>query len=442
MINSNTEINIFYSYAHKDENYREQLEEHLAIFKRQGLIQGWSDRKITAGDDWKSAIDTNIQSADLILLLISSSFIASDYCYSNELSAALTRHESGDACVIPIFIRPVEFQDAPFAKIQGLPKDAKPVSMWEHPDLAWKDVATGIKLTIAKIREKKQRPSSFDRMKSIQESLTEHVENIGRLLNSENHEFLGMQTGFIELDRLTNGLKNGDLFVLASRPVMGKTNFSLTIAKTIALSGLPVIIFSTKLQAHDVSKRMLSLAGNIDYRDTEFGTLTDSDWPQFTHAIQLLVDTTVLIDDSPTLSIEEIRERCLREKSKLGALPFVLIDSLQYLDLKKNSLNLGRSLKSLARELNTTVLVTSQLPRDIEARKNKRPSLSDLSSSGDLADEADTVAFLYNDSFYNCDSPEKNITELIIAKNPSGLMSTIRLLHDPEKGSFTSFVSI
>ena len=187
---------------------------------------------------------------------------------------------------------------------------------------------------------------------------------------------------------------------------------------------------------------MLSLAGNIDYRDTEFGTLTDSDWPQFTHAIQLLVDTTVLIDDSPTLSIEEIRERCLREKSKLGALPFVLIDSLQYLDLKKNSLNLGRSLKSLARELNTTVLVTSQLPRDIEARKNKRPSLSDLSSSGDLADEADTVAFLYNDSFYNCDSPEKNITELIIAKNPSGLMSTIRLLHDPEKGSFTSFVSI
>lgn len=440
MINSNTEINIFFSYAHKDESYREQLEEHLAIFKRQGLIQGWSDRKITAGDDWKSAIDTSLQSADLILLLISSSFIASDYCYSTELSTALARHESGDAYVIPIFIRPVEFQDAPFAKIQGLPKDAKPVSMWDDADLAWKDIASGIKLSVAKIREKKQRPSSIDRMQTIQEAMNAHVENLDRLYNSKEQECLGMQTSFIELDRLTNGLKAGDLFILGSRPSMGKTNFSLTIAKTIALSGLPVIIFSTTLQAHDVSKRLLSLAGNINYRNTEFGTMDDSDWPKFTRAIQLLVDTTVLIDDSPTLSIEEIRARCLREKIKFGALPFILIDSLQYIILEKNSLTLGRSLKLLARELDTAILLTSQVPREIETRINKRPFLSDLSKSGDLTDDADTVAFLYRDSFYNYDSLEKNITELIVAKNRSGPIGTIRLLHDLEKGSFTSFV--
>lgn len=125
----------------------------MAIFKRQGLIQSWNDRKIVAGENWESIIDENIQSADLILLLISSSFIASDYCYSNELITALARHESENAQVIPIFIRPVEFQGLPFDKIQGLPKDAKPVSIWEDKDLAWKDIASGIKLSILKVRE-------------------------------------------------------------------------------------------------------------------------------------------------------------------------------------------------------------------------------------------------------------------------------------------------
>lgn len=167
--------------------------------------------------------------------------------------------------------------------------------------------------------------------------------------------------------------------------------------------------------------------------------MDDSDWPKITHAIQRLANTTVLVDDSPTLSFDEIRMRCLREKTNFGALPFVLIDSLQYINLAKNPLLLGRSLKSLARELGTSILLTSQLPRNIETRINKRPLLSDLNQEGDLVDEADIVAFLYRDNFYNYDSPEKNITELIVAKNPAGATSTIRLLHDPEKGSFTSF---
>ncbi|MFH1740846.1 MAG: TIR domain-containing protein [bacterium] len=142
-------IRVFYSYSHKDEDLRNQLETHLSNLQRQGVIANWHDRRIIAGEEWKKEIDEHLEEADIILLLVSADFIASDYCYEIEMKRALERHENGEARVIPIILRPTEWAEAPFAKLQALPKDAKPVTTWQpndpNNDEAWLDVAKGIR---------------------------------------------------------------------------------------------------------------------------------------------------------------------------------------------------------------------------------------------------------------------------------------------------------
>jgi len=138
-------VKLFYSYSHKDESYREELEEHLANLRRQGVISEWHDRKITAGSEWAGEISKYLEEADIVLLLISSSFMASDYCHDLEMGRALERHEEGTARVVPIVLRPVDWKGAPFAKLQMLPRDAKPVSQWSDRDEAWLNVTQGIR---------------------------------------------------------------------------------------------------------------------------------------------------------------------------------------------------------------------------------------------------------------------------------------------------------
>jgi hypothetical protein len=139
-------VKIFYSYSHQDEELRDTLERHLSVLKRQGLIESWHDRMITPGDEWAGEIDHNLDQADIILLLVSADFIASDYCWDIELKRALDRHEAGDARVIPVILRPVDWLGAPFGKLQALPRNAQPITTWENTDLAFSDVARGIRL--------------------------------------------------------------------------------------------------------------------------------------------------------------------------------------------------------------------------------------------------------------------------------------------------------
>jgi hypothetical protein len=141
-------VRLFYSYSHKDEILRDELEEALALLKRQGLISGWHDRRIGAGEEWKGAIDKNLEEAQVILLLVSSSFLASDYCWDVETKRAVERHDRGEARVIPIILRPCDWQKAPFAKLQALPKDGKAVTSWSNRDEAWTDVTKGIRRAI------------------------------------------------------------------------------------------------------------------------------------------------------------------------------------------------------------------------------------------------------------------------------------------------------
>jgi hypothetical protein len=137
-------LRIFFSYSHRDEAFRRTLEKHLSILKRQGVIQGWSDRDITAGDEWMIEIDENLEAADIVLLLVSDEFIASDYCWDKEMMRALERHDAHEARVIPIILKPVDWRKAPFARLQALPKDGRPITKWSNRDEAWLDVAMGI----------------------------------------------------------------------------------------------------------------------------------------------------------------------------------------------------------------------------------------------------------------------------------------------------------
>jgi len=145
-------IRLFYSYSHKDEELRKELEEHLSLLRRQGVISGWHDRMIGAGEEWKGQLDTNLEEAQIILLLISPSFLASDYCYDIETKRALDRHDKGEATVIPVLLRPVDWQGAPFFRLQGLPIDLRPVTTWTNRDEAFMNIAQGIRRAIERMR--------------------------------------------------------------------------------------------------------------------------------------------------------------------------------------------------------------------------------------------------------------------------------------------------
>jgi TIR domain len=153
-------MKLFFSYAHKDEPLRDELAKHLSLLKRQNIITDWHDRNITAGTDWAQAIDDNLNTANIILLLISADFLASDYCYDKEMTRALEHHNQGTACVIPIILRPCDWHSAPFGKLQALPKDAKPVTKWDNPDEAFTHIAQGIRKAVAELQQRKSSPTA------------------------------------------------------------------------------------------------------------------------------------------------------------------------------------------------------------------------------------------------------------------------------------------
>ena len=148
-------VRLFYSYTRKDETLRNELETHLKILERRQLIAPWHDRKIMPGEEWEDKIDENLECADIILLLISADFVASDYCWGKEMKRAMERHDAGEATVVPIILRDVKWKRTPFAKLQILPKDAKPVMKWVDRDSAWKDVSDGIERVVEEIRKRR-----------------------------------------------------------------------------------------------------------------------------------------------------------------------------------------------------------------------------------------------------------------------------------------------
>lgn len=277
----------------------------------------------------------------------------------------------------------------------------------------------------------------------IREVLMETFERI-ESLHYNKGKLTGVPSGYTDLDRMTSGFQKSDLIILAARPSMGKTAFSLNLAQNVAVrAGLPVAIFNLEMSAPQLVQRMLAAEGNIDAQAFRTGELAEEDWEKLTMAISSLSEAPIFIDDTPGISVFEIRSK-LRRLQAEHSLGMVLIDYLQLIEGKgrdsrqQEISEISRSLKLLARELNVPVIALSQLSRAVEQRQDKRPMLSDLRESGSIEQDADIVSFLYRDDYYNEDSEKKNIIEVILAKHRNGPVGKVELLFLKNYNKFLS----
>ena len=256
----------------------------------------------------------------------------------------------------------------------------------------------------------------------------------------------GIPTGFIDLDYRTSGLQPSDLILIAARPSMGKTAFVLNIADYIAVRRQKTtLVFSLEMSKEQLVNRMLAMESNVDSQKLRTGTLTDADWDAVVEGIGTIGNSKLIIDDTPGISISELRSKCRKMKLEHG-LGMVIIDYLQLMTgSSKNSDNrqqeiseISRSLKALAREMKAPVVALSQLSRACETRTDHRPMLSDLRESGAIEQDADVVMFLYRDDYYNKDSEMKDMAEVIIAKQRNGPIGTVNLVWMPQYTKFAN----
>ena len=253
----------------------------------------------------------------------------------------------------------------------------------------------------------------------------------------------GIPVDFYDLDAMTNGFQRSDLIILAGRPSMGKTSMVLNLTKNVAQSqGLPVCIFSLEMSKEQLTYRLLSMEIGIESGRLRSGRLRDDEWPILTEGMDILKKCPIFIDDKPNLSVLEMRSLCRRLIAEQGKeLGMIIIDYLQLMegttDNRVQELSrITRGLKAMARELNVPVVALSQLSRGVESRTSKRPMMSDLRESGSIEQDADLVLMLYRDEYYNPDTENRGITEIIVAKHRNGPIGTVELLFEPQYTRF------
>ena len=269
----------------------------------------------------------------------------------------------------------------------------------------------------------------------IQDILLDTLEQIETRYSNKG-SITGLPTGFTELDHLTAGLQKSDLILVAARPSMGKTAFTLNIAAHVVLRAkAPVAFFSLEMSKEQLVQRLLCSEGRIDSQRLRVGELEEKEWGDLVDTANRLSAAPLYIDDTPGITVMELRSKARRLKAEHG-LSLIIIDYLQLMQGRTNKSGdnrqqeiseISRSLKALARELNVPVIALSQLSRSVESRQIKRPMLSDLRESGSLEQDADIVMFLYREDYYDPETENKNITEVIIAKHRNGPVDTVEL---------------
>ena len=289
---------------------------------------------------------------------------------------------------------------------------------------------------IAQTRQKRD----FEALKEILYSNLNRIDEVAKMEGG----LTGLTTGFVSLDKYTSGLQKSDLIIVAARPSMGKTAFALNIAQQAALKGdASVLIFSLEMSKEQLGQRLLSMEAKVEMQKLKTGNLEHADWDQIYEAIDKLSTAKIYIDDTPGISVLEIKNKSRRLKAEKG-LDLIVIDYLQLMSIEgrvesrqQEISALSRYLKQLARELDCPVIVLSQLSRAPEQRSDHRPVLSDLRESGSIEQDADIVMFLYRDEYYNPETDKPNICEINIAKHRSGPTGTVEVTW---LGKYTRFV--
>lgn len=256
----------------------------------------------------------------------------------------------------------------------------------------------------------------------------------------------GLPCNFYDLDAMTQGFQRSDLVIVAGRPSMGKTSFCLQVGRNIAgIHRLPVAVYSLEMSKEQLIYRLLSSEAKIESSRLRSGRISQDEWEPLGHAISVLSELPIFIDDTPNISVTEMRSRARRLQAEQGgALGMIIIDYLQLMegggDNRVQELSkITRALKGLARELSVPVVALSQLSRNVESRTNKRPMMSDLRESGSIEQDADLIMMIYRDEYYNPDTPDRGVAEVIITKHRNGPVGTVRFLFEPQ---FTNFLNL
>ena len=304
---------------------------------------------------------------------------------------------------------------------------------------------TILESTESKINEvvQKKNVKEFVPIRTVVMNAMDKIEKASKLHGTVT----GIATGFIDLDYKLSGFQPSDFILIAARPSMGKTAFVLNVVDYVSVrKNLPCMVFSLEMSKEQLVNRMLSMESNVDSQKLRTGTLTDADWDAVVEGIGTIGSSKLVIDDTPGISIMELRSKCRKVKLEHG-LDLVMIDYLQLMsgsgkngDNRQQEISeISRSLKAIARELSVPVIALSQLSRACETRTDHRPMLSDLRESGAIEQDADVVMFLYRDDYYNKDTDNPNTAEVIIAKQRNGPIGTVYLGWKPE---LTRFVNI
>lgn len=279
----------------------------------------------------------------------------------------------------------------------------------------------------------------------IKDVLVKTYDNI-ELLHTRKGDVTGIPTGFRDLDKITAGFQRNDLIIVAARPSVGKTAFALNVAQNVATkTDENVAIFSLEMGAEQLVMRMLCAEGNIDAQIMRTGALQNEDWRKLTMAMGSLSNAGIFIDDTPGIRVNDIRAKCRRLKQEYG-LGMIMIDYLQLIqgpgksgeNRQQEVSDTSRSLKGLARELEVPVIALSQLSRGVEQRQDKRPMMSDLRESGSIEQDADIVSFLYREDYYDKETEDQNMIEIIIAKQRNGPTGTVKLAFVKEYNKFVT----
>jgi replicative DNA helicase len=278
----------------------------------------------------------------------------------------------------------------------------------------------------------------------IRDVLLETYERI-EFLSQRRGDVTGIPSGYPDLDKMTSGFQRSDLIILAARPSVGKTAFALNVAQNVAArAGETVAIFSLEMAASQLVQRMICAEGNLDASRMRTGWLEEDDWQKLTMAIGTLAKAPIYIDDTPGITVQDIRAKCRRLQAEKG-LGLIVIDYLQLIQGRGRGENrqqevseISRTLKGIARELNVPIIALSQLSRSVEQRQDKRPMMSDIRESGSIEQDADIVAFLYRDDYYDKETENKNVIEVIIAKQRNGPTGTVELAFLKEYNKFVS----
>jgi replicative DNA helicase len=263
------------------------------------------------------------------------------------------------------------------------------------------------------------------------------LDRVNQMADSPN-DITGVPSGFVDFDKMTSGMQAGDLIVLAARPSMGKTALAINIAEHVALNeGLPVAVFSMEMGASQLAIRIVGSIGRIDQQRLRTGKLNQEEWPRLTEAMEKLRNISLHIDETPSLTPMELRANARRLARTCGKLGLIVVDYLQLMSGNTSSNNgdnrateigeISRGLKMLAKELQCPVIALSQLNRSVETRTDKRPMMSDLRESGAIEQDADVIMFIYRDDYYNKDSKEPGVAEIIIGKHRNGPTGTVKL---------------